>query len=119
METPIRTLGLLPLIIGITNVSVLLLLMLLSSVLIPFIIVSKTNPGDMPLSLIPVVNVILGIPIVLAALPLSGGSAVLKKRSRGMTILPVAGCIRLFSFPVGTALGVYTIRIYLESKKTI
>lgn len=121
MESHKRTLGILHLVIGIVNVLVLLLFMLLSSALIPFI-VSRANHGDMsPLNwLMPLAYVILGIPIVFVAFPsIIGGIALLKDKAWGMPLLLMVGCIRLLSFPVGTALGFYTIWIYFENKKQI
>ncbi len=34
-----------------------------------------------------------------------------------MVLLLIAGCISLLSFPIGTAIGVYTIWVFIEDNK--
>jgi hypothetical protein len=41
----------------------------------------------------------------------------LNEKSWAMTLLLVLGCFKLFSFPIGTAIGIYTIWVYSESHK--
>lgn len=53
-----------------------------------------------------------GIPSVV------GGIAMLYKKSWALTLLLILGCFKLFSFPLGTALGIYTIYVYAEDKKS-
>ena len=46
-----------------------------------------------------------------------GGISLLNGKSWALTLLLVLGCFKLFSFPFGTALGIYTIWVYAEDKK--
>ncbi|MBX2962371.1 MAG: hypothetical protein KF687_07660 [Cyclobacteriaceae bacterium] len=56
--------------------------------------------------------------ILLFAVPsIVGGIALLQQRSWALTLLLIMGCFKLFSFPIGTALGVYTIWVYAEVTK--
>jgi hypothetical protein len=41
----------------------------------------------------------------------------LNNKSWALTLLLVLGCFKLFSFPIGTAIGIYTIYVYSESNK--
>jgi hypothetical protein len=53
--------------------------------------------------------------ILFFALPtLIAAFGLLTKKSWGVTFALIVGCIKLFSFPIGTALGVYSIWIYSE-----
>lgn len=56
--------------------------------------------------------------ILLFAVPsIIGGVALLQHRSWALTLLLIMGCFKLFSFPIGTVLGVYTIWVYAEANK--
>lgn len=56
---------------------------------------------------------------VLTALPsIIGGFATLKGKNYGLILLLISGCISLLSFPIGTAVGVYSIWVYVENNKT-
>lgn len=53
-----------------------------------------------------------------AALPsIIGGIATLQGKKWGMVFLMIAGCLSIFSFPIGTAIGVYTIYVFIEDNK--
>lgn len=61
---------------------------------------------------------ILYILIAFCTLPsIIGGIGLLQKKSWGMTVTLIAGCISIFSFPIGTAIGVYTIFVFIEDNK--
>ena len=56
--------------------------------------------------------------IILFAIPsIVGGVGLLHGRKWALTLLLILGCFKLLSFPIGTALGVYTIWIYAEDNK--
>jgi hypothetical protein len=56
--------------------------------------------------------------IVLVAVPsIIGGIALLSGKKWALTLLLVIGCFKLLPFPIGTALGVYTIWVYAEDNK--
>ncbi|MFK7953241.1 MAG: hypothetical protein AB8B73_10385 [Ekhidna sp.] len=46
-----------------------------------------------------------------------GGIGLLQKKSWGMTVSLIAGCIAVFSFPIGTAIGGYTIFVFIQDNK--
>ncbi len=61
---------------------------------------------------------ILVVLFIFAALPsIIGGIATLQHRSWGMVLLMIAGCLSIFSFPIGTAIGAYTIYVFIEDNK--
>lgn len=45
-----------------------------------------------------------------------GGIALLQGKKWGLTILLISGSLSLFSFPIGTALGVFTIIVYSKNQ---
>jgi len=56
--------------------------------------------------------------IILFSIPsLIGGIALLNKKEWALTLLLVLGCFKLFSFPIGTAIGIYTIWVFAENHK--
>lgn len=56
--------------------------------------------------------------LIFCALPsIIGGIGVLQKKKWGMIITLIAGCISVFSFPIGTAIGGYTIFVFIEDNK--
>jgi hypothetical protein len=68
----------------------------------------------------PIISIISTGIIILFAIPaIVGGIALLNNKSWALTLLLVLGCFQLFSFPFGTALGVYSIWVYAEDKKSI
>ncbi|MEO9484415.1 MAG: hypothetical protein ABJG47_13245 [Ekhidna sp.] len=56
--------------------------------------------------------------LVFSALPsIIAGFGLLQKRSWGIVIALIAGCVSIFSFPFGTAVGVYSIYVFVENNK--
>ncbi len=45
------------------------------------------------------------------------GIGLLYKQKWALILALILGCFKLFSFPVGTALGIYTIWVYAEDSK--
>jgi hypothetical protein len=63
-------------------------------------------------------NAIFTFIIFLIPLPsIIGGIAVLNQKNWGFILLMISGCLSLLSFPIGTALGVYTIWVFAEENK--
>ena len=60
---------------------------------------------------------IMVIAIVLSAISIIGGFATLNNKSYGMVLLVIAGCISILSFPVGTAIGAYSIFVFVENQR--
>lgn len=61
---------------------------------------------------------IMIIAVVFSALPsIIGGLATLKNKKYGMVLLVIAGCLSLLSFPIGTAIGAYSIYVFVENQR--
>jgi len=57
------------------------------------------------------VIIIFSIPTLIA------GVGLLSRKSWATLFAMIVGCFKLFSFPIGTAIGVYSIWIYSEEQK--
>jgi len=57
------------------------------------------------------VIVVVGLPTLIA------GIGLLMRQSWAMILALIVACFKLFSFPIGTAIGVYAIWIYSEDQK--
>lgn len=56
--------------------------------------------------------------ILVFAIPsLIAGIGLLNKAPWAMILALILGCFKLFSFPIGTAIGIYTIWVYAEDNK--
>ena len=65
-----------------------------------------------------IIRVIFTFIFIFSALPsIIGGIGLLQHKSWGLLITLIAGCISIFSFPFGTALGVYTIYVFVQDSK--
>ncbi|MFN6089477.1 MAG: hypothetical protein ACK47E_12090 [Cyclobacteriaceae bacterium] len=119
METHKRILAILHIVSGVFLSIVMLFLSVFVSAVLP-IFVEETN-SEFPriLEIIqPIISIISTGIIILFAIPaIVGGIALLNNKSWALTLLLVLGCFQLFSFPFGTALGVYSIWVYAEDKK--
>ena len=119
MESHRRILGILYIVSGIMNLVAMLLLSLLFSILFPFIF-ENAHIDDQWIMVwvLPIIRTIAVIIILLIAIPsLLGGWGMLTNKSWAMTLLLILGCLKLFSFPFGTAIGIYTIWVYAEEHR--
>lgn len=121
MESHKRVVGILYIVTGILQFIGMLLLSVLISSLIPFIADSaEENTRWVFEWIVPFINIIVAIVIVLFSIPsIIGGGALLQGKSWALTLLLILGCFKLFSFPIGTAIGIYTIWVYAEDKKNV
>ena len=119
METHKRVLGILYIVSGAMHILIMLFLSALLSLLLPFIFENaKLDEQRILLYVVPFIRIIGVITVLLFALPsIIGGMALLNKKKWGLTLVLILGCFKLFSFPIGTALGVYTIWVYSEDHK--
>jgi hypothetical protein len=68
--------------------------------------------------LIPMLQAIAWGVIMLFSIPsIIAGVGLINNRRWALTLALILGCFKLFSFPFGTALGIYTIWIYAEDHK--
>jgi|694.fasta_scaffold16746_10 hypothetical protein len=121
MESHKRVVGILYIVTGILQFIGMLLLSVLISSLIPFIADSaEENTRWVFEWIVPFINIIAAIVIVLFSIPsIIGGGALLQGKSWALTLVLILGCFKLFSFPIGTAIGIYTIWVYAEDKKSV
>lgn len=68
--------------------------------------------------LVPFIRIIAIVVILFFSIPsIIGGVGLLNNKSWSLTLLLILGCFKLFSFPIGTAIGIYTIYVYSENHK--
>lgn len=119
MEQHKRILGILYIVSATLNCVVLILVTAFISFLLSFI-VQEAEVKEIALLewLIPFIQVIAICGIVFFAIPsLIAGAGLLLGKSWALTLALVMGCFKLFSFPFGTALGIYTIWVYAENHR--
>jgi hypothetical protein len=119
METHKRVLGILYIVSGSMHILIMLFLSALFSILLPFIFENaKLDEQWILLYIVPFVRIIIVITVLFFAIPsIIGGIALLNKKKWALTLVLILGCFKLFSFPLGTALGIYTIWVYAEDHK--
>ena len=119
MESHRRILGILYIVSGIMNLVAMLLLSLLFSILFPFIFENAHIDDQWVMVwVLPIIRTFAVIIILIIAIPsLLGGWGMLTNKSWAMTLLLILGCLKLFSFPFGTAIGIYTIWVYAEEHR--
>lgn len=65
-----------------------------------------------------IIRIVFILLLIFSALPsIMAGIGLLQKKKWGIIIALIAGCISIFSFPFGTAVGVYTIYVFVENNK--
>ena len=119
MEAHKRIVGILYIVSGILQILILLTLSVLVSTLFP-VIFDHADVDDqwVLVWIVPFISTIITVIVVLMSIPsIIGGLAVLNHKKWGLTMVLILGCFKLFSFPIGTALGIYTIWVYTEDHK--
>ena len=119
MESHKRILGILFIISGILHLFGMLFLSFLFSLIFPLIFEHAHLDDQWVLVWVfPFLKALAGIVILLVAIPsIIGGWGMLAEKKWAMVLILVLGCLKLFSFPFGTALGIYTIWVYTEDHK--
>lgn len=118
-----RTLGILHIVYGSLITVAFIFIGSLISILFPFISeeVAKDMGNDADEILFMVSSIMRTIFILLlifSALPsIIAGIGLLQKKSWGVVIALIAGCVSIFSFPFGTAVGIYSIYVFVENNK--
>lgn len=62
-------------------------------------------------ALVWVITIFVSIPSIIA------GIGLLNKQRWALTLALILGCLKLLSFPIGTAIGVYSIWVYTENSR--
>lgn len=118
-----RTLGILHIVYGSLITVAFIFIGSLISILFPFISeeVAKDmgNDADEILFMISsIMRTIFILLLIFSALPsIIAGIGLLQKKSWGVVIALIAGCVSIFSFPFGTAVGIYSIYVFVENNK--
>lgn len=119
MESHKRILGILFIISGLLHLFGMLFLSFLFSLIFPLIFEHAHLDDQWVLVwVLPFLKAFAVIVILLVAIPsIIGGWGMLAEKKWAMVLILVLGCLKLFSFPFGTALGIYTIWVYAEDHK--
>ncbi|NJN41359.1 MAG: hypothetical protein HC811_03085 [Flammeovirgaceae bacterium] len=121
METHKRILGILFVITGAFQLIILTILSIFFSTIFSFAL-SQVD-GDERMITETILGIVRFIPmfiIIFISIPsLIAGAGLLSKQKWAMILALIIGCLKLFSFPVGTALGIYTIWVYAEDQKQL
>jgi hypothetical protein len=119
METHKRILGILYIVSGAFQILGMILISSFMGLLLPFIFEQAQVEQQWVLEwLVPFIRMIaIGIVLIFSVPAIIGGIGLLNQKRWSMILVLVLGCFKLFSFPVGTALGIYTIWVYAEDQK--
>lgn len=123
IESHKKTLAILHLAIGVIKLVVFGLITLFFSTFLPFIENEVTREEGPEAAIVfdfvssAIYSIIIIVAICSAVPSVIGGIAVLKNKEFGMVFLLIAGCISLLSFPIGTAIGAYTIWVFVENNR--
>ena len=119
METHRRVLGILYIISGSLHIMGWIFVSTLLTILFPVIFENANIQQEWVLVwILPFIRVMALIAIILFSIPsIIGGWGILNGKKWSLTLILILGCFKLFSFPIGTALGVYTIWVYTEDHR--
>ena len=119
MESHKRILGILYIVSGLMHMLGMIILSMLFTIFFPMIFDHANIDEQWVLVwVVPFIRAIAVLVILFMAIPsLIGGWGMLTNKSWAMTLLLIIGCLKLFSFPFGTAIGIYTIWVYAEDHR--
>ncbi|MBK8292646.1 MAG: hypothetical protein IPK96_18635 [Flammeovirgaceae bacterium] len=119
MEVHKRILAILYIISGSFQILAMIILSSILSIIIPFIMEEAGPEGQwIFVWIVPFIRFIaVGIIILFSIPSIIGGIGLLNHKKWALTLLLILGCFKLFSFPIGTAIGIYTIWVYAENHK--
>jgi hypothetical protein len=119
MEVHKRILAILYIISGAVQILGMIILSSIISIIIPFIMEEAGPEGQWVFMwIVPFIRFIaIGIIILFSIPSIIAGIGILNNKKWALTLALVLGCFKLFSFPIGTAIGIYTIWVYSEYHK--
>ena len=119
METHKRILGILYIISGVLHIIGMIFLSFIFTLIFPLVFEHAHIDDQWVLVwIVPFLRAIAAFIILLVAIPsVIGGWGMLSGKKWAFTLILILGCFKLFSFPIGTALGVYTIWAFSEAHK--
>ena len=118
MDNHKKTLGILYIVSAVLQTIAMVSIGLLGSLLAAFI--SSEEPDtQIPAFIISIIAWLPAVVVLFISVPtLIAGIALVARQSWAPLFAMIIGCFKLFSFPFGTALGIYAIWVYFEDKKT-
>ena len=119
METHKRILGILYIVSGSFQILLFLVITAIVGMILPFIInEAEIQDQWVVMWLIPIIRIVGAFIIIVFSVPsIIGGIGVLYQKKWALTLVMVLGCFKLFSFPIGTALGIYAIWVFAEDHR--
>ena len=119
MDTHKRILGILYIISGVLHILGMIFISFLFSLLFPLLFEhAQLDDQFILVWVVPLLRAIAAFVIIIVAIPsIIGGVGMLNQKKWAFTLVLVMGCFKLFSFPLGTTLGIYTIWVYAEAHK--
>ncbi|MBL7852218.1 MAG: hypothetical protein JNN04_15045 [Cyclobacteriaceae bacterium] len=118
MESHKRILGIIYIVTGILLLFGMMIASFFISLIIPWLADAAGDEQWVFTWLVPLFRTVAIFICVFIALPsLIAGWGLLNGRTWAMTLALIVGCLRLFSFPIGTAIGIYTIWVYVEDSR--
>lgn len=118
MDSHKRILGIIYIVTGVLLLFGMMFVSIFFSMFIPFIADRAGDDQWVFNWLVPFIRAIAFFVCIAIALPsLIAGWGLLNNRSWAMMLALIVGCLRLFSFPIGTAIGIYTIWVFAEDNR--
>ncbi len=118
MDSHKRILGIIYVVTGILLLFGMMFVSIFFSLFIGFIADQASDDQWVFTWLVPMVRAIALFVCIVIALPsLIAGWGLLNNKSWAMMLALIVGCLRLFNFPIGTAIGIYTIWVYVEDNR--
>lgn len=120
METHKRVLGILFIVTGVLQILVLTFITAIVSSLFPFIM-DEAGDGAWALQWVQSFGRIIAFSIIVVfSIPsVIAGIGLLNRQRWALTLALILGCFKLFSFPIGTIIGIYTIWVFAEDQKQV
>ncbi|HRG09986.1 MAG TPA: hypothetical protein PLJ08_15530 [Cyclobacteriaceae bacterium] len=120
MENHNRILGFIYIISGALQILTMIFLYAFFSAFFPFLSEEAGPDGAWVFEwLLPFIGTIAVCVVIVFAIPgIIAGAGLLNHKKWALTLALILGIFKLFSFPIGTAIGIYTIWVYAENTKT-
>ncbi|CAN5446689.1 hypothetical protein BH09BAC3_BH09BAC3_32370 [soil metagenome] len=121
MENHKRVLGILYIVSGTLQIVGLLIASALINAFFPLLAEQADADAQWVLVwIVPFFTTIAVIVVIFFSIPaIIAGWGLLNSKKWALTLALILGCFKLFSFPIGTALGIYTIWVYTQENRSI
>ena len=118
MESHKRIFGIIYIVTGILIVLGMAIASIVIAMFMPWIADAAGDDQWVFTWLVPFIRSVAIFVCIFIALPsLIAGWGLLNNRPWAMMLTLIVGCLRLFSFPIGTAIGIYTIWVFAEDNR--